>query len=121
MTKVFKNYVLNIFIVIAFSLVQVVNVNASHLSNTPQKKDISLFVMKQGKKEAMRMDTLYVQNLNYGVGNEAPIEGKIENVFFEPITIGTFTMTGSFIFGLLSGAFMSLFGGIIGIIVGLTR
>ncbi|WP_375665405.1 hypothetical protein [Bartonella sp. TT121SHDZB] len=85
MTKVFKNYILNIFIAIAFLLSQIVNANATQLNNSLPKESFSVSVIEK----ATNMATLYISNLNYGVGNEATVEGKIEKVL-EPITIGTF-------------------------------
>ncbi|WP_375622297.1 MULTISPECIES: hypothetical protein [unclassified Bartonella] len=85
MTKVFKNYILNIFIAIAFLFSQIVNANANHLNNSFQKENVSVSVIEK----ATNMATLYISNLNYGVGNEATVEGKVEKVL-EPITLGAF-------------------------------
>ncbi|WP_208432618.1 hypothetical protein [Bartonella taylorii] len=120
MNKVLKNYVLSIFIAIAFFLSQVVNVNANHLRNTPQQKDVSLFVIEQGKKEAIRMAALSIPSLNYGMGNENIIEARIEHVF-EPIRLGTFTTIGSMVFGFFTGFVMAIFSAIIGIGIGKTK
>ncbi|GAA5103475.1 hypothetical protein [Bartonella jaculi] len=89
MVKLFKNHVLSIFIVIAFFLSHVVNVNANHLRNSTQKEEISVSVIEQEIKKAMNMAALYIPGLNHGAENDAAIEGKIEKVL-EPITIGVF-------------------------------
>ncbi|WP_375665407.1 hypothetical protein [Bartonella sp. TT121SHDZB] len=109
MTKVFKNHVLSTFIAIAFFLSQIVNVNANHLNNSLPKESVSISVIEK----ATNMATLYISNLNYGVGNEATVEGKFVKVF-EPITLGAFTTIGSYIFGGLSGFVMAAVSAMLG-------
>ncbi|UTO27753.1 hypothetical protein [Bartonella harrusi] len=118
MIKVLKGHMLNILIAIAFSLSQVANTHANHLSNNAQQKDI--FVMESVKKKAINIATLYVPILKHRVRNEDTIEGEFQKVF-EPITIGTFTTLGAIIFGYFTGFFMSLFSGIVGIGIGKTK
>ncbi|WP_208432619.1 hypothetical protein [Bartonella taylorii] len=110
MTKMFKKYVLNIFIMIVFFLSQIVNVNANHLRNNSQKENISISLEKQGRKKVISMATLYVPDLNYGVENKATIEGKIEKVL-EPITLGTFGVA------MLSGYGTAIVGMVIGWVI----
>ncbi|MGF7156834.1 hypothetical protein [Bartonella heixiaziensis] len=117
MVKIFKNHVFSVFIAIIFSLSQIVNVNAYHLKNSPQKEEISVSVVKQDKKKAISMAALYLPSLNYGSENEALTGGKIEKVF-EPITLGFFTTTGALGFGFLTGSILGLFTGIIGWAIG---
>ncbi|WP_375622298.1 MULTISPECIES: hypothetical protein [unclassified Bartonella] len=109
MTKVFKNHVLSTFIAIAFLLSQIVNANANHLNSSFQKENVSVSVIEK----ATNMATLYISNLNYGVGNEDGIEGKFVKVF-EPITLGAFTTIGAYIFGGLTGLVMSVFSAMLG-------
>ncbi|EJF87551.1 hypothetical protein ME1_01153 [Bartonella vinsonii subsp. arupensis OK-94-513] len=90
MTKLFKNYILNIFIAIVFILSQIVNVHANHLSNNAQREDIS--IIEQAKKKVTHMATLYVPSLNHGAKNEATVEGRVEKVL-EPLTLGTFGLS----------------------------
>ncbi|MGF7156832.1 hypothetical protein [Bartonella heixiaziensis] len=89
MVKVFKKYTLNIFIVSAFFLSQIVSVHANYLRSNFQKEDADC-VMKQVANvtsKAVATTTLYVPEINYGAKNGTPIEGKIEKVA-DPITIG---------------------------------
>ncbi|AGF75491.1 hypothetical protein [Bartonella vinsonii] len=87
MTKIFKNYILNMFIAIVFILSQVVNVHANHLSNNTQQENSS--IIEQAKKKITHMAALYVLNLNDGAKNEAAVKGKVEKVL-EPVSIGVF-------------------------------
>ncbi len=87
MIKIFKNYVLIVFIALAFSFSQIVSINANCLKINSQKGEG--FVTEQRGKNATNIATLYATSLNYGVENEAFIEGKFENVI-ERITIGNF-------------------------------
>ncbi|WP_409361674.1 hypothetical protein ACRPOS_001615 [Bartonella heixiaziensis] len=87
MTKLFKNYILNFFIVVAFFLSQIVNVHANHLSTNSQREDVS--VIEQTKKKAIYTAALYFPSLKYGVEHETPVEGKFEKVL-EPVSIGIF-------------------------------
>ncbi|MBB5073533.1 hypothetical protein HNQ69_000654 [Bartonella callosciuri] len=91
MVKVFKNNVLSVFIVAAFFLSQVVNVNANHLRNSSQKEDVIDYILKQMGNPISNITgitDLYVSTVNYGVENKATVEGKIEKVI-EPVTIVT--------------------------------
>ncbi|WP_317992964.1 hypothetical protein [Bartonella gliris] len=89
MIKVFKNYVLNIFIVVAFFLSQVMTVNANYLKNGPQREESSFSRMEQGGKNAINMAAFYLPSLNNEMENNVIPEGKIEKVL-EPISIGVF-------------------------------
>lgn len=115
MIQLLKTYVLNILIVISFSLSQVINVHANHLKNDAQWETISL--MEQVEKKAISIATFYVPNFTHGVKNESAIEGKVEKVF-EPITIGVFSTVGALGFGFLTGSIMAIFSGIIGWAIG---
>ncbi|WP_375650420.1 hypothetical protein [Bartonella sp. OT172YNZD] len=97
MIKVFKNYMLNIFIVIAFSLAQVVNVNANHSSNNLQREDAS--VISQVKEKVTHIASLYVPNLSYEAKNGTTVEGRVEKVA-ETVIIGDFGL--SFLIGYLA-------------------
>ncbi|MCZ2158488.1 hypothetical protein NPX99_04250 [Bartonella sp. 220] len=92
MTKILKNYILNIFIAIVFILSQVVNVHANHLSNNTQQEDVSVSLIEQAKKKVTHMAALYAPNLNDGAKNEATVEGRVEKVL-EPLTLGTFGLS----------------------------
>lgn len=109
----FKNHVLTIYIAVAFSLTQVVNVNANNVRNASQQESIPVSIIEQGKKKAISMAALYVPSLSYRTENEALIEGKIEKVF-EPITLGFFTTIGALGFGIFTGTFMGIITGILG-------
>ncbi|GAA5099918.1 hypothetical protein [Bartonella acomydis] len=87
MTKMFKNYILNIFIVMVFFLSQVVNANANNLRNSPQKEEIIDCIVDRNK--AVNIVSFHIPNLNLGTENNALAKGKIEKVL-EPVTIGTF-------------------------------
>ncbi|WP_156850488.1 hypothetical protein [Bartonella refiksaydamii] len=89
MMKVFKNYVLNIFIVFAIFFSHVMNVNANHMRNNPQEKNAFISVTEQERKKTTYMSVFYIPSLNYEAGNEAAFEEKVEKVV-EPITLGTF-------------------------------
>lgn len=115
MIKILKSYVLNIFIVAAFLLSQVINVHANHLKNDASWEAVSL--MEQEKKEAINIAAFYVPNFTYGVKSESAIEGKVEKVF-EPITLGVFSTVGALGFGFLTGTVMAIFSGIIGWAIG---
>ncbi|EJF75284.1 hypothetical protein MEC_00760 [Bartonella alsatica IBS 382] len=94
MIKIFKNYVFNIFIVVTFSLSQVVNVNANQLRNSTQKDNISVSVMEKMKNTsptATKITALSVPAISYGTTSKNPIEGKIEKVVLvETIGVGLF-------------------------------
>ncbi|WP_375661885.1 MULTISPECIES: hypothetical protein [unclassified Bartonella] len=97
MIKVFKNYMLNIFMAIAFFLSQVVNVNANHLSNNLQREDA--FVISQVKEKVTHIASLYVPNLSYGAKNGTTVEGRVEKIA-QPVIIGDFGL--SFLIGYLA-------------------
>ncbi|UTO27752.1 hypothetical protein [Bartonella harrusi] len=90
MTKLFKIYVLNIFIVIVFFLSQIVNVYANHLSNNAQREEI--FLIEQIKEKVTRITTFDIPSLNYEGTNVTTSEGRVEKVVGPIIvTIGTFS------------------------------
>ncbi|WP_375663368.1 hypothetical protein [Bartonella sp. CL63NXGY] len=91
MIKLFKNHILSIFIMSAFSLSQVVNVHANSLQNSTHRENISVSTIEQKRKAAVHTVSLYRPSLNLGVDNETTIEGKFEKVV-EPLTIGNFGM-----------------------------
>ncbi|WP_208440828.1 hypothetical protein [Bartonella raoultii] len=115
MIKVLTSYVLNIFIVIAFLLSQVINVHANHLKNEAQWETVAF--MEQGKKRTINIAALYVPNFTYEAKSESAIEGKFEKVF-EPITLGLLSTAGALGFGFLTGTVMAIFSGIIGWAIG---
>ncbi len=111
MIQILKTYVLNILIVIAFLLSQVINVHANHLKNDAPWETIPL--IEQEKKQAINIAAFYVSNFIHNVKNESAIEGKVEKVF-EPITLGVFSTVGALGFGFLTGSIMAIISGIIG-------
>lgn len=98
MVKVFKNYVLSLFIATAFSLSQIASVNANYLKNSSQHEASSVFSVKQ---KAISMATLYVPSLNYEVGNKTAFEGKVEKVV-EPLTVGVGIMVAGYAISFIS-------------------
>ncbi|WP_455466509.1 hypothetical protein [Bartonella sp. B39] len=117
MIKLLKNYVLSIFVAVAFFLSQIVNVNANHLRSSPQRGDVSVFVMGQEKKKEISTAAFYVPSLNYRAESQTDFEGKIERVF-EPITLGFFTTLGALGFGALTGSVMAVVTAVIGWAIG---
>ncbi|WP_175869488.1 hypothetical protein [Bartonella gabonensis] len=115
MIKVLQTYVLNIFIVIAFLLSQIINVHANHLANEAQWETISL--MEKENKKAVNIAAFYIPNFTHGAKSESAIEGKVEKVF-EPITLGVLSTVGAWGFGFLTGSIMAIFSGIIGWTIG---
>ncbi|EJF82510.1 hypothetical protein [Bartonella rattimassiliensis] len=89
MIKLFKNHMLGIFIMSAFSLSQVVSVHANYLQNNTLSENTVISAIKQKRKDAIDIIALYAPNLNHDVENEITIEGKVEKVV-EPLTLGTF-------------------------------
>ncbi|WP_273760040.1 hypothetical protein [Bartonella sp. ML70XJBT.G] len=87
MTKMFKNYILNIFIVTVFFLSQIINVDANYLKNISQKEEIAHCVMEKNKTS--RIIAFDFLNSNHKIKNKDNFEVKIEKVL-EPVTIGTF-------------------------------
>ncbi|WP_455466510.1 hypothetical protein [Bartonella sp. B39] len=114
MTRVFKNYVLNIFIVIVFFLSQVMSINANHLRNSHKKEEVAGFLMKQAGNtisKAVTMTALHDSTFGYEVENGIPTEGKIEKVV-EPVTLSLFGV------GVLTGYAASAAGMLLGWIIG---
>ncbi|WP_019223470.1 hypothetical protein [Bartonella rattaustraliani] len=89
MVKVFKNYTLSVFIVLAFSFSQVVNVSANSLNNNSQKEEVSVFRIGSKKEKEIDIVAPSLSHFTDGTKNEAAIEGKLEKVL-ESITIGNF-------------------------------
>ncbi|EJF98994.1 hypothetical protein MEI_00161 [Bartonella vinsonii subsp. arupensis Pm136co] len=90
MVKLFKNYVLNIFIVSAFFLSQVASVNANYLKNSSQHDDVTNCALEQVAtvtSTTVSTTASYVPAVSYGTINGASIEGKVEKVV-EPMTLG---------------------------------
>ncbi len=114
MVKIFKNHILNIFVLVAFFLSQITSVNANPLRKNHQPENIFISVMEQGKKPAINMVTLYVPSFIYKTKNEAVLEEKFEKIVFKPITLGFFTTVGALSFGFLTGSIMSILSAIIG-------
>ncbi|GAA5103479.1 hypothetical protein [Bartonella jaculi] len=100
MVKLFKNNVLSIFMAIAFSFLQVVNVNANYLKNNSQQ-ETPVSVVKQ---KAISTAALYNHNpdSNHWAENETATEGKIEPVV-DPITIAVGVVIGTYVIGTLLG------------------
>ncbi|CAK01100.1 hypothetical protein [Bartonella tribocorum] len=107
MVKIFKNYVLSVFIASTFFLSQTVNVNANYLKNGSPKEEFSVPLMEQvknAKSDAVSTTAFYVPSVNYKTENGTTFEGKVEKVL-EPMTVGV---------GLLfAGYAMSFIGSII--------
>ncbi|WP_019220555.1 hypothetical protein [Bartonella senegalensis] len=116
MVKVFKNQVFSVFITVFFSLSQIINAHANHLSNNPQQEKFSVSEIKH-RKEAVNMAAFHTPGFTYTAQNETDTEGKIEKVF-EPITLGALTAAGAIGFGFLIGSIMGIFTGILGWAVG---
>ncbi|PIT69499.1 hypothetical protein [Bartonella tribocorum] len=90
MMKIFKNYVLSVFISSTFFISQTVNVNANYLINEAQKEKISVSLMKQvknAKSDVVFTTFSYVPSISYQTENEITGEGKFEKVI-EPMSIG---------------------------------
>ncbi|WP_208440830.1 hypothetical protein [Bartonella raoultii] len=108
MVKIFKKYILSVFIVSTFFISQTVNVNANYLENTTTKEELSIPLMKQtkyAKYDTVSTVAFYVPSVSYQTENGTLSEGKVEKVL-EPMTV---------ILGLLSvGYAMSFIGSIIG-------
>ncbi|WP_273719002.1 MULTISPECIES: hypothetical protein [Bartonella] len=111
MIKLFKNHILSILIMSAFSLSQVVSVHANYLQNSAHRENTFVSAIEQKKKDAVHLVSLYTQNLNHGVGNETTIEGKFEKIV-EPLTLGTFGI------GVAIGYASSMVGMFLGWIIG---
>ncbi|GAA4660343.1 hypothetical protein [Bartonella pachyuromydis] len=120
MIKIFKNNLLNIFIVVAFFLSQVVNVHANHLNIDHQKENIAVSVIEQGKQKAINIATLFVPNAFHETKNDVAAEGKIEKVLGS-YTLGIFTEAGALGFGFATGFIMSVLSAIIGWAIGKTK
>ncbi|WP_375625112.1 hypothetical protein [Bartonella sp. MU37NMGALS] len=107
MVKIFKNYILSIFIASTFFISQTVNVNANYLKNDTPKEELSVFPMEQvkyAKSDVVSTTSFYAPSANYQTENGTTGQGKIEKVV-EPMTIGV---------GLLfAGYAMSFIGSII--------
>ncbi len=89
MIKLFKNYMLSIFIISVFYISQTVSVHANYLQNNIHRENSFISLTEQNRKDAISTVFLYTQNLNRGMKNEITIEGKFEKVV-EPLTLGTF-------------------------------
>ncbi|VEJ45030.1 hypothetical protein [Bartonella vinsonii] len=90
MIKVFKNYVLNTFVVATFFLSQIVSAHANYLKNSSQKEDVTDYVLEQVAtvtSTAVSTTAPYVPAVSYGTINGASAEGKVEKVV-EPMTLG---------------------------------
>ncbi|WP_455477312.1 hypothetical protein [Bartonella sp. B41] len=112
-----KNYVLNVFIVFAFFLSQIVNVQANYASNKLQKENFYVSATEHKINKTVSMDALYVSNfLDQGTENE----GKIEKVV-EPITIGVLSTTAAFGLGFSVGSIMAAVSAMIGILIAVVK
>lgn len=89
MIKIFKNHMLSIFIMSAFSLSQIVNVHANYLQDNTHRENSFVSTIKQKRKDAIHTISFYTPSLNGDVEDVTAIEGKFEKVI-EPVTIGTF-------------------------------
>ncbi|AGF75492.1 hypothetical protein [Bartonella vinsonii] len=90
MVKLFKNYMLNMFIVASFFISQIASAHANYLKNSSQNDDVTDCVLEQvatATSTAVKTTTSYVPTISYGTINEANIEGKVEKVL-DPMTIG---------------------------------
>lgn len=86
MIKMFKNYILNIFIVTIFLISQTVNVNANYSKNEAQKENIAVSIIEQGKRKTVNVAALSMTDVSHEA-NDVATEGKIEKVV-EFIRIG---------------------------------
>ncbi|WP_019223469.1 hypothetical protein [Bartonella rattaustraliani] len=116
MIKILKNYILSVFIALAFSFSQVVNVSANSLNNNSQKEKVSIFVI--GSKKEKEIVASSVLDFACGTKNEVAIEKGIEKVVFEPISLGFFTTVGALGFGFLTGSVAAILSAIIGWAIG---
>ncbi|WP_375629493.1 MULTISPECIES: hypothetical protein [unclassified Bartonella] len=90
MVKIFKNYILSIFIASTFFISQTVNVNANYLKNDTPKEELSVFPMEQvkyAKSDVVSTTAFYAPSVNYQTEHGTIGEGKFEKVV-EPMTIG---------------------------------
>ncbi|WP_273754742.1 MULTISPECIES: hypothetical protein [unclassified Bartonella] len=90
MVKLFKNYVLSVFIASTFFLSQTINVNANYLENTPPKEELSIPLIaqvKNAKSDAVSTTAFYAPSVSYQTQNGTVGEGKVEKVL-EPMTVG---------------------------------
>ncbi|EJF75282.1 hypothetical protein HWV54_05715 [Bartonella alsatica] len=102
MAKVFN--VTNIFIVVAFFLSQIANVNAHYLRNIPQKEEVVDYVMEKAENMAPKvvMTTAFsIPTVNYGTTHGTFFEGKIEKVV-ELVTIGTGLLITGYVISFIS-------------------
>lgn len=120
MIRIFKNNVLNIFIVVVFFLSQAVSVNANQSKNNDPKESIAVSIMEKGKEKAVNIAALFVTDISHGAKNDVTVEGKIEKVF-NPITLGIITTEGAIALGALTGFSASIFSTAIGWIIGKTK
>ncbi|WP_375611139.1 MULTISPECIES: hypothetical protein [unclassified Bartonella] len=89
MVKIFKNYILSIFIASTFFISQTVNVNANYLKNDTPKEELSVFPMEQvkyAKSDVVSTTAFYAPSVNYQTEHRTIGEGKLEKVF-EPMTV----------------------------------
>ncbi|PIT69501.1 hypothetical protein [Bartonella tribocorum] len=120
MMKIFKNYILSVFISSTFFISQTVNVNANYLINEAPKEKFSVSLMKQvknAKSDVISTTAFYVPSVSYQTENGTTGDGKVEKVI-ELITIGTFgtgmaigyaaSMAGMFL-GLIINKIVSFF------------
>ncbi|PIT69408.1 hypothetical protein [Bartonella tribocorum] len=90
MVKIFKNYVLSVFIASTFFLSQTINVNANYLKNDAPKDEFSVPLMEQvknAKSDVVSTTAFYIPSVNYKTENGTNFEGKVEKVL-APMTIG---------------------------------
>ncbi|WP_375622819.1 MULTISPECIES: hypothetical protein [unclassified Bartonella] len=103
MVKIFKNYILSIFIASAFFISQTVNVNANCLKNDIPKEELSVLPMEQvkyAKSNVVSKTAFYVPSVSYQTENGTTGEGKIEKVV-EPITIGIGVLSAGYAISLI--------------------
>ncbi|WP_208440383.1 hypothetical protein [Bartonella raoultii] len=115
MTKVFKNYILNIFIVTVFFLSQIINVNANDLKIISQKEEIVDYVMEKNK--ATHVVAFDFLDSNHRTNNNALSQGKIEKIavlvklgtFEIAVALGYAAATVGFLIGLVIKKIVTLY------------
>ncbi|EJF85765.1 hypothetical protein [Candidatus Bartonella washoeensis] len=101
MVKLFKNKMLSIFLVSAFSLLQVASVNANHFKNSSQQEYYSASVVKKEENTVISTAALSIPSLKSEVEHEAAIEGKIEKVA-GALTLGVGFMIAGYAINLIT-------------------
>ncbi|WP_208435151.1 hypothetical protein [Bartonella phoceensis] len=96
MFKVFKNYLLSIFVALVFSFSHVVHVHANYFRNVSQKGGVSISIIGNEKGKAGNTDGFRIPAVSY----EAKVEGKVENVV-EVVTVALGLLAISYVLNII--------------------